>query len=557
MTISGRDKTWQIEANAKGTIIGRSAQCDVVIETKDISRKHARIFQDPFGRWIVEDLGSQNGVYVNGQRIEAQAILPGDQINIGLYSVALAQSLDQQITPGAYAPTSRALIENGLTPEVISSIETTDRILSRPYLKQLNEIIDRLSKLTSSSVLYSEVCRCLARAPRTVVAVLRLSRKTEPLPASVDILAWHFGDNPDDSTDRYAANLCLSRRVLEAVRSTGNAVLATSIHSEAEITLTIIDEHTPRAVICAPVSDVTDTVDLLYLDLPINTTTPDTFEFVKAVSRQIILTRKALILMQVKAERSILDDQLSLAQKIQAELTPTILQDVPGVDLALYYKPAMWVGGDYCDVWFLKDGHLVFAIGDVSGKGLPAAMVMSNLQAALRTTMSFCSELSKVMKHVNLHLIQNLPEGMFVTLFLGLLDPSTGTLEYVNAGHLQPLIIQPQSTVVPLGQPDNLVLGISDVSFRTNVETIQEAAGLFVFTDGITEARSSDDEEFGVKRVMNLLKTTGERSAKRIVDLVTKAVDDFRQSRPQQDDITIFTLFNRGLSDIPTAFRRD
>lgn len=557
MTISGRDKTWQIEANAKGTIIGRSAQCDVVIETKDISRKHARIFQDPFGRWIVEDLGSQNGVYVNGQRIEAQAILPGDQINIGLYSVALAQSLDQQITPEAYAPTSRALIENGLTPEVISSIETTDRILSRPYLKQLNEIIDRLSKLTSSSVLYSEVCRCLARAPRTVVAVLRLSRKTEPLPASVDILAWHFGDNPDDSTDRYAANLCLSRRVLEAVRSTGNAVLATSIHSEAEITLTIIDEHTPRAVICAPVSDVTDTVDLLYLDLPINTTTPDTFEFVKAVSRQIILTRKALILMQVKAERSILDDQLSLAQKIQAELTPTILQDVPGVDLALYYKPAMWVGGDYCDVWFLKDGHLAFAIGDVSGKGLPAAMVMSNLQAALRTTMSFCSELSKVMKHVNLHLIQNLPEGMFVTLFLGLLDPSTGTLEYVNAGHLQPLIIQPQSTVVPLGQPDNLVLGISDVSFRTNVETIQEAAGLFVFTDGITEARSSDDEEFGVKRVMNLLKTTGERSAKRIVDLVTKAVDDFRQSRPQQDDITIFTLFNRGLSDIPTAFRRD
>jgi len=384
-----------------------------------------------------------------------------------------------------------------------------------------------------------------------------LSRKTEPLPASVDILAWHFGDNPDDSTDRYAANLCLSRRVLEAVRSTGNAVLATSIHSEAEITLTIIDEHTPRAVICAPVSDVTDTVDLLYLDLPINTTTPDTFEFVKAVSRQIILTRKALILMQVKAERSILDDQLSLAQKIQAELTPTILQDVPGVDLALYYKPAMWVGGDYCDVWFLKDGHLAFAIGDVSGKGLPAAMVMSNLQAALRTTMSFCSELSKVMKHVNLHLIQNLPEGMFVTLFLGLLDPSTGTLEYVNAGHLQPLIIQPQSTVVPLGQPDNLVLGISDVSFRTNVETIQEAAGLFVFTDGITEARSSDDEEFGVKRVMNLLKTSGERSAKRIVDLVTKAVDDFRQSRPQQDDITIFTLFNRGLSDIPTAFRRD
>lgn len=548
LTISGPDETWQVEANAKGTIIGRTPQCDIAIDSKGISRKHARIFQDPFGRWIVEDLGSHNGVYVNGQRIEAQAILPGDQIDIGRYSLVLVQSVDQPLAPQASVRTTTELVEDGLTPKVISSVDRTDRTLSRPYLKQLNEITERLSELRSFSALYPEVCGCLAQAPRTVAAVLKLPKNTEPLPDSIDILARCFGNNTDDSAVQDTANFWLSRRVVEAVRTTGKAVMATSMHSsDTGMILTIVDEHTPRAVICAPLSNVTDAADLLYLDLPVDATTPETFEFVKAVSRQIILTRKMLILMEVKAERGILDDQLSLARRIQSRLTPTALQDVPGVDLALYYEPAMWVGGDYCDVWCLDNGHVAFAIGDVSGKGLPAAMVMSNLQAALRTTMSFRSEPSNVMKLVNLHLIQSLPEGMFVTLFLSLFDPSTGSLEYVNAGHLLPLLIQPQLTVAPLGQPDNIVLGVEDTSFRASVETIREDTGLLVFTDGITEARSPDDEEFGVKRVMDVLEAASGRSAKDVVDLVTKAVEDFRQPCPQRDDITVFALFNRGL----------
>jgi len=554
LTISGRDKTWKAEASAQGTIIGRSAQCDVVVETKDISRKHARIFRDPFGRWIVEDLDSRNGVYINGQRIEAQAILPGDQIDIGLYSVTLEQPLDEHVTSEASVHTSSTLTEDGLTPEVMSDIGAADKVLSRPYLEQLNEIIERLSRVTSLSGLYIEVCRYLSQAPRTVAAVLKMSKNTEPAPEPIDILACRFGDDADDNMSQDTTNLCLSRKVVEAVRFTSKAVMATSTYSsDAAMHLTVVDEHTPRAVICTPLSDVSDAVVLLYLDLPSKATTPDTFEFVKAVSRQAILSRKMLLLTRVKAERGILDDQLSLAREIQSRLTSVTPPDLPAVDLALHYEPAMWVGGDYCDVWSLENGRLAFAIGDVSGKGLPAAMVMSNLQAALRTTMSFCGEPSRIMELVNLHLIQSLPDIMFVTLFLGLFDPCTGALEYVNAGHLQPLIIQPQSTVVPLGQPDNLVLGIESTSFRASVETIQQETGLLVFTDGITEARSPDNEEFGVNRVVNLLGTAGNRPVGEIVDSVVAAVEDFRQSCPQQDDITVFTLFYRGSSDTATV----
>ena len=142
---------------------------------------------------------------------------------------------------------------------------------------------------------------------------------------------------------------------------------------------------------------------------------------------------------------------------------------------------------------------------------------------------------------------------MFVTLFLGLFDPSTGVLEYVNAGHLLPLVIQPESPVVPLGQPDNLALGIQDTSFQASVATIRRETGLLVFTDGITEARSPDNEEFGVNRVVNLLGTAGNRPVGEIVDSVVAAVEGFRQSCPQQDDITVFTLFYRESSDTATV----
>jgi sigma-B regulation protein RsbU (phosphoserine phosphatase) len=202
----------------------------------------------------------------------------------------------------------------------------------------------------------------------------------------------------------------------------------------------------------------------------------------------------------------------------------------------------MWVGGDYCDVWFLKDGRLAFAVGRVCDMGLPAAVVLSGLRILLRTTLSFCGEPSEVMKHVNSHLIQDLPKETSVTLFLGLFDPSKGALEYVNAGHLQPLIVQPQSAVEPLGQPNDSVLGIRDTVFQTKQHNIKKDERLLVFTDGVTKAQSPDGEQFGLKRLMYMLKSTGGQTAAQIIDVVTKAVADFHQTLPRHDDITVLCL---------------
>jgi sigma-B regulation protein RsbU (phosphoserine phosphatase) len=168
--------------------------------------------------------------------------------------------------------------------------------------------------------------------------------------------------------------------------------------------------------------------------------------------------------------------------------------------------------------------------------------VLSGLRVLLRTTIFFCDELSEVMKHVNSHLIQDLPKETSVTLFLGLLDHSTGAIEYVNAGHTQPVIVRPQAAPQPLGQPNDSVLGVRETIFQAKRHNIEKDERLLVFTDGVTKAQSPDNEQFGMERLVHILKSSADHSAVRIIDSVTKAVTDFRQSLPQNDDITVLCL---------------
>ena len=134
---------------------------------------------------------------------------------------------------------------------------------------------------------------------------------------------------------------------------------------------------------------------------------------------------------------------------------------------------------------------------------------------------------------------------MFVTSFLGIFDPPTGQLQYVNAGHLLPLVIYPDANVKPLGKPENTFLGAFDASFKTNTQVIPHQAALLIFTDGIIEAHSPLDEEFGTDRVVDLCARRTADSADTMVNQVVRAVENFRRPLPQQDDITVFALLNQ------------
>lgn len=158
--------------------------------------------------------------------------------------------------------------------------------------------------------------------------------------------------------------------------------------------------------------------------------------------------------------------------------------------------------------------------------------------------MTFCTELSAVAEHINQHLCQNLHDDMFVTFFLGLFDPSTNKLSYVNAGHILPLIMRPSERAQPLGKATNLPLGIFKGSFEVVAEIIHPNTSLLVVTDGITEASSPDSGLFEMERLEKLMTDSRAHSAQELVQSVIRGVTDFRQTLPQQDDITVFALVN-------------
>ena len=554
MIISGPEGTRQEPLDPQGATLGRDQNCDIVLDNSSVSRLHARIFRDPFGRWIIEDMKSHNGVLVDGKQIKAQALLPGQKVIIHPFTLTLSQEFEQKQVPDSPMQKSVSVIDKGFEEEVVSYQAGTDRTLSAALLRRLNTISSDLLQLQSSSELYSQASTYLADMLNALVAFVRLPSASEPLPPSPQVLSCNFGGRALKWDSSKTSNIHLSKRVLDAVRSAQSPVMARSgPSSDKKLVLTVVDEVTPHVVFSAPINESLGKVDAIYIDILEERMPHEMFDFVEAVARQISSVQKTMIYSEAKAEMMVLEKQLELARGIQSKLNPEKLQDKFAVDVAVVYKPSMWVGGDYYDVWTLDNGQIAFAVGDVSGKGLPAAMIMSNLQAALRTTMSFCSDLSTVAEHINRHLCQNLRDDMFVTFFLGLFDPSTEKLSYINAGHLPPLVVSRSEPARQLEQASNIPLGIFEGSFETATEKINPDARLLVFTDGITEASNPDDKMFEIELLQKLVTESAAESAQELVNQIVDAVSDFRQHLPQQDDITVFALVNRKTNPSPTT----
>jgi len=540
LQVQGPEGRRTVDVPPRGVVMGRSPKCDILLPSDRISRQHARIFCDPFGRWIIEDLQSRNGTFVNEQPITAHVLLPGETAALGPFQIMLEAKQRAKIAPQPDPHTTTELVAGGEPEHIVRSRSGEEAVLSRARLKTLNAIIDRLAALPGPDRLYLETCRLLARPPGLAALVLRLGEKE----GQVEVLASHVGSDQPMPASTQPVNLHLSRRVLETVRAEKTAVMAGGPNlSNRQILLTVQDKERPRTVFCAPIGEADPCLDVLYLDMPTDQAIGDTFEFVQAAVRQVAMARHNLLLAQVRTEHQVIDHQLAMAREIQSRLTPRGRLSLPGLDVAVRYEPAMWVGGDYCDLWTLEDGRLAFAVGDVAGKGLAAAMVMANLHAALRTTLAFCPQSDQAMNHLNLFLGQHLPEQMFITLFLGLFSPQDGTLEYVNAGHPQPMIVGP-GQLSALGQPENPPLGIRQApgAFRSRKDQIRPGTGLVVFTDGVTECTACDGKMFGTEGLEQAIRQIGGASAEDMVQTVSRAAADFRQALPQHDDLTILAL---------------
>ncbi len=242
--------------------------------------------------------------------------------------------------------------------------------------------------------------------------------------------------------------------------------------------------------------------------------------------------------------RGRLEQELAVAQLIQQNFLPKELPRLDGWEVAAYYRPARAVGGDFYDFIELSDGRLGLVIGDVTDKGVPAAMVMAATRSVLRASAQRLLEPGPVLARVNENLCPDIPENMFVTCFYGVLDPASGRLRYANAGHNLPLVntagdsSELRATGMPLGL-------MPDMVYEERETTLTPGACVLLYSDGLVEAHDPQREMFGTARVTERLDPDVDSQA--VIDDLLLALDRFTGGElEQEDDITLVVLRREG-----------
>jgi sigma-B regulation protein RsbU (phosphoserine phosphatase) len=244
------------------------------------------------------------------------------------------------------------------------------------------------------------------------------------------------------------------------------------------------------------------------------------------------------------AQRERLNRELEIAQEVQEHLFPQRLPPVPGLDYCGRCRPAREVGGDYYDFLELPDGRLGIAIGDVSGKGIGAALMMASLEASLRAQASVAHDLAELMKRVNGLVLEASSANRYATLFYAEYDPQSGELCYVNAGHNPPVILRKSGAACQVlrletGGP---VIGILRQCYRQEAFRLEPGDLAVLFTDGVSESMNARDEEWGEDRLIEFAKTCHGLPALEAMTRILAASEAFAAGAAQHDDMTLVVL---------------
>lgn len=250
-----------------------------------------------------------------------------------------------------------------------------------------------------------------------------------------------------------------------------------------------------------------------------------------------------------------LEKELNIARAIQTQFLPPEMPELPGWELAPYFKAAKFVAGDYYDAFTLPGGELIFVVGDVCGKGVGAALFMTLFRSLIRATasasLSLEGDASNLSPAARLHGAVNITNRyvaethetalVFSTLIIGLIDSSTGTMTYINAGNEAPYLIRKNGELEEL-RPTGPVIGFNPLAvFKTQETRLEPGESLLVFTDGIPDAKDPQDEFFGHTRLKGILNNPPERSDQ-LVAQIGAELDAFIGDTDQFDDITILAL---------------
>ena len=255
--------------------------------------------------------------------------------------------------------------------------------------------------------------------------------------------------------------------------------------------------------------------------------TPPDIEFLYALGNLAVVSLQNAELVEQRIEKERMEEELKVARDIQLRLLPGQLPSFSGIHVATMALPSREVGGDYFDVVELTNDQVLFVIADVTGKGMPAALLMANMQACIHMTVPLSEPIEDRMRSLNRVIHRNTGADKFITAFCGIYNLSSRQLNYVNAGHESPFVLRKSGELLRL-QSGGLLLGVlPDVSYAPGMITLEDGDVLVMFTDGVTEAMGADGEEYTDERLAACISLLNHASAQQILDTVQTDVEAF------------------------------
>jgi serine phosphatase RsbU (regulator of sigma subunit) len=525
--------------------LGRNADCEIVINMPAVSREHAVIHRLK-GKFFIEDLKSRNSTFVNNQEISAKTQLQdGDKIKICDMVYQFKEGGDSR--PPIPANLKKGVVEDD-QDDSSSTVEATLSHSSKRILEtQPAEKLTFLLELTADLTQTFDLAKLL---PKVVDSLFQVFKQAD---RGFIIMAEEGTDKliptvikarraNDETSARF------SRRIVFRCIETGEALLSEDASADKRFDLSqSIADCRIRSVMCAPLLGRSSgkAFGVIQLDTQDRAKkfTQDDLKLLLAVAGQAAIALENAKLHESLIARVGLERDLKIAHQVQLSFLPKRPPQIPGYEFFAHYEAAQEVGGDYYDFIPMPSHKLAVMVGDVAGKGVPAALLMAKVSSDARFTMLTEASPAEAVYKLN-ELMQE--AGMldrFVTLAAAVLDPRNHEVCFVNAGHLPPLLYRRSSGKLVEGASRDSAgfpLGVADgIPFNPHSVRLEPGDALVLFTDGVTDAKDKSGKDFGSERPTTVLQN-GRCTPKEMGTRLVNAIKQHSQgTNKQHDDITV------------------
>lgn len=525
---------YQLENERVG--LGRSNVNELCFpEDSGLSRQHL-YFEKSGEEWLLKDPGSKNGTLLNGERLHgSKALKQGDRIHAGHLTIVFGAQGKPFNETVVFIDTrdEKATISRQLT-EVLPAGNEKTAILERPTVSA-----DRVGTLIKAG-------RELAgHRPLEELFPLILKLAIEGVQAERGVLLAIEGDQLAVKASSGGNNFRISSGVRDRVLRDKASILVNDVMSdEAFRGMQSLVQQQVRMLMAVPLQTAENVIGLIYVDSPtlVREFTADDLNLLTVLANVAAIRIEHARLAEVEQAEKILAKDLEQAAIIQRGLLPSQPPETPGLDIAGYNAACRTVGGDYYDYLPWADGRVAVALGDVSGKAMPAALLMTSLQARVRVLAEQSTDVAEMLTRLNKHTAANCPSNRFITFFIATIDVASGALTYASAGHNPPMLVRRNGEIEML-TGGGLIMGLfPKARYEAYQSQLNKGDALVIFSDGVTEATNSAGDEYGEERLAALLKNNISLSAARLASAITKDVDDFVAGAPTADDLTLVVV---------------